>query len=255
MNSATSPSLDVATPERVNLSLPVAGIGYRCLAYLIDISLLFTFWVVAYFTFTLLVEDVLDLVQGLSTLTQTLVVVGLFASQWLYWTVSEVAMGGQTLGKRVVGIRVVRVDGSPVGVLESAVRNLCRVVDFLPGLYAAGCLSMLLTHQHRRLGDLLAGTLLVREERFDLDKYTSPAAQAPSAVRAASGTVRLEAEDVELLVAFLERAPLLEPAARARLGAKLVERYGGLGEAERTAVLASPEATEAFLRARVQAER
>ena len=57
-------------------------------------------------------------------------------------------------------------------------RNLLRVVDFLPVLYAIGLLSMLLTRQHRRLGDLLAGTLLVREERIDLDKYTAPAAEA-----------------------------------------------------------------------------
>ncbi len=254
MDSPASPSLDVATPERVSLSLPVAGIGYRCLAYLLDVTLLFLFWVVAYFTFTLLVSDVLGFLQGLSGFAQTLLVVGLFATQWLYWTLAEVLMGGQTPGKRIIGIRVVRVDGSPVGVLESAVRNLVRVVDFLPGLYAAGCLSMLLTHQHRRLGDLLAGTLLVREERFDLDKYTAPATEVP-VVSAVTGPVRLAPEDVELLLAFLTRAPQLEPAARMRLGAKLVDRYGGLGETERATVLASPQASESFLRARVQAER
>ncbi len=254
MDSAASPNLDVATPERVSLSLPVAGIGYRCLAYLIDVTLLFLFWVVAYFTFTLLVSDVLGFLQGLSGLVQTLMVVGLFATQWMYWTLAEVFMGGQTPGKRLIGIRVVRLDGSPVGLLESAVRNLVRVVDFLPALYALGCLSMLLTRQHRRLGDLLAGTVLVREERFDLDKYTAPAT-GPSAVSASPGPVRLTPEDVELVLAFLTRAPQLEPAARARLGAKLVERYGGLGESERAAVLASPQATESFLRARVQAER
>ena len=253
MDSTASPSLDVATPERVALSLPVAGIGYRCLAYLIDVVLLFLFWVVAYFTFTLLVDDVLGFVQGLSGLTQTLAVVGLFATQWLYWTLCEVLMGGQTPGKRLMGIRVVRLDGSPVGVLESAVRNLVRVVDFIPGLYAVGCLSMLLTRQHRRLGDLLAGTLLVREERFDLDKYTSPA-ETPAAPPT-PGAVRLTPADVELILAFLTRAPHLEPAARTRLGAKLVERYGGLPEAERAPVLASPQALESFLRARVQAER
>ncbi|WP_257459111.1 RDD family protein [Archangium lipolyticum] len=254
MDSAASPNLDVATPERVALSLPVAGIGYRCLAYLIDIVLLFLFWVVAYFTFTLLVSDVLGFFEGLSGFTRTLMVVGVFATQWLYWTVCEVVMGGQTPGKRLIGIRVVRVDGSPVGVLESAVRNLVRVVDFLPGLYATGCLSMLLTRQHRRLGDLLAGTLLVREERIDLDKYTAPAAEAP-AVSAASSRMRLAPEDVELILAFLTRAPQLEPAARTRLGTKLVDRYGGLGEEERATVLASPQATESFLRTRVQAER
>jgi uncharacterized RDD family membrane protein YckC len=254
MDSAASPRLDVATPERVSLSLPVAGIGYRCLAYLADLCLIFLFWVVAYFAFTLLVSDVLGFFQGLSGIAQTLLVVGAFATQWVYWTLAEVLMHGQTPGKRLVGIRVVRVDGSPVGVLESAVRNLVRVVDSLPGIYAVGVLSVLLTRQHRRLGDLLAGTILVREERIDLDKYTAPAAE-PTAVPSPGRAARLAAEDVELLLSFLARAPQFEPAARTRLGTKLVERYGGLEETERARVLASPASTEAFLRALVQTER
>ncbi|HEX5753984.1 MAG TPA: RDD family protein [Archangium sp.] len=254
MDSAPSPSLDVATPERVSLSLPVAGIGYRCLAYLADLFILFVFWVIAYFTFTLLVSDVIGFFQGLSGLAQTLLVVGVFATQWVYWTVAEVLMNGQTPGKRLMGIRVVRVDGSPVGVLESAVRNLVRVVDSLPFVYAVGVLSVLLTRQHRRLGDLLAGTLLVREERIDLDKYTA-SAPGPGALPTATRSERLTAEDVELILSFLTRAPELEPQARMRLGTKLVERYGGLDEAGRATVLASPQSTEAFLRARVQAER
>jgi uncharacterized RDD family membrane protein YckC len=252
MTPASSPSLDVATPERVALSLPVAGIGYRCLAWLVDATLLFFFWVVAYFVFTLLVLDVVGFFQGLSGLGQALLGVGLFATQWLYWTLTEVFLNGQTLGKRLLGIRVVRADGSPVGLYESAVRNLCRVVDFIPLLYATGCITMLLTRQHRRLGDLLAGTLLVREERIDLDKYTaSPEAAPLPAVAAPSG--RLMAEDVELILAFLERAPLLEPDARRRLGTRMVEQLGGLPEAERAAVLTSPESTESFLRARARA--
>jgi uncharacterized RDD family membrane protein YckC len=254
MNSASSPSLDVATPERVALHLPVAGIGYRCLAWLVDATLLFFFWVVAYFVFTLLVTDVLHFLRGLSGLAQTLLGVGLFATQWLYWTLTEVFLNGQTLGKRVLGIRVVRADGSPVGLYESAVRNLCRVVDFLPIIYATGCITMLLNRQHRRLGDLLAGTLLVREERIDLDKYTTPA-EAPPPHAVAMASQRLSAEDVELILAFLARAPGLEPEARQRLGTRMVEQLGGLPEAERAAVLASREATESFLRARAQAVR
>jgi uncharacterized RDD family membrane protein YckC len=254
MTPASSPSLDVATPERVALTLPVAGIGYRCLAWLVDAALLFFFWVVAYFVFSLLVSDIVVFFRELSGLAQALLGLGLFATQWLYWTLGEVFFNGQTPGKRVLGIRVVRVDGSPVGLYESAVRNLCRMVDFLPVLYATGCISMLLTRQHRRVGDLLAGTLLVREERIDLDKYTA-AAEAPPVAALASASTRLTAEDVELILAFLERAPRLEPEARFRLGARLVEGLGGLPEAERATVLASTEATEAFLRARAQAVR
>ncbi len=254
MRSAPTPHLDVATPERVALTLPVAGIGYRCLAWLVDASLLFFFWLVAYFVFTLLVSDVLGVLQGLSGVAQTLMVVGFFATQWLYWTVSEVLFHGQTVGKRALGIRVVRLDGAPVGVYESAVRNLCRAVDFLPMLYATACVSMLLTRQHRRLGDLLAGTLLVREERIDLDKYTAaPEATAP--VPSAAGARPLTPEDVELVLSFLSRAPGLAPDVRQRLGARLVERVGPPDAESLAAVLASAESTEAFLRARVQGAR
>ncbi|AGC44894.1 RDD family protein [Myxococcus stipitatus DSM 14675] len=251
MSTASTPHLAVATPERVALSLPVAGIGYRCLAWLVDATLLFFFWVVAYFVFTLLVSDVLGVFQGLSGLGQTLLVVGVFATQWLYWTVGEVFFHGQTPGKKALRIRVVRLDGAPVGLYESAVRNLCRAVDFLPGLYAAGCISMLLTPQHRRLGDLLAGTVLVRDERIDLDKYT---AAAPGEAVAVAGRT-LAPDEVELVLAFLTRAPGLQPDARSRMGAKLVEKLGGLADEEKAAVLASPEATESYLRARVRAER
>lgn len=254
--SAPAPHVDVATPERVALSLPVAGIGYRCLAWLVDASLLFFFWVALYFVITLLVSDVLGAFQALSGLTQTLLAVGLFATQWLYWTLAEVFFHGQTPGKRALRIRVVREDGSPVGFFESAVRNLCRAVDFLPVLYATGCITMLLDSRHRRLGDMLAGTVLVREEAIDLDKYTQGApADAAPAVTSAPGVQRpLTAEDVELVLAFLARAPGLEPEVRRRLGSRLVDRVGAaLTDEERTRVLQSPEATEAFLRSRAKA--
>ncbi|RYZ41096.1 MAG: RDD family protein [Myxococcaceae bacterium] len=252
--SAPAPHVDVATPERVALSLPVAGIGYRCLAWAVDASLLFFFWVALYFVVTLLVSDVLGAFQALSGLVQTLLAVGLFATQWLYWTLAEVFFHGQTPGKRALRIRVVREDGSPVGFFESAVRNLCRAVDFLPVMYATGCITMLLDARHRRLGDLLAGTVLVREEAIDLDKYTQGPGPANPAREPASVQRPLGAEDVELVLAFLARAPGLEKDVRQRLGARLVDRVGAaLTEEERARVLESPEATEAFLRHRAQA--
>jgi hypothetical protein len=114
---------------------------------------------------------------------------------------------------------------------------------------------MLLNAQHRRLGDLLAGTLLVRDERIDLDKYTAPIVDAPRATSPAA-TRALTPEEVELVLSFLSRAPGLPADVRRRLGERLVDRVGGgaLPEDARAAVLASPEAMESWLRARAQAE-
>jgi uncharacterized RDD family membrane protein YckC len=240
-------ALDVATPERVRISLPVAGIGYRTLAYLIDASALFGAWVVLYFTLTALQKDVLDSFQALSGLAQTLTVLALFGAQWVYWTACEGLWGGQTLGKRAMRIRVVRQDGSPVGLYESAVRNLTRAVDFLPVLYGTGVLCMLFTEQHRRLGDLLAGTVLVREERIDLDKYARAGA-TPSPATA------LAAADVELILGYLERARTLAPEARQKLAQAMVDRFAqDVPNEQRAQLKASVDDAEAFLEQRARA--
>jgi len=144
-------------------------------------------------------------------------------------------------------IRVVRLDGSPVGLYESAVRNLTRAVDFLPLLYGTGVLCMLLTRQHRRVGDLLAGTVLVREERIDLDKYLQAGAPAPA------GTA-LPAADVELILGYLERARTLAPEAREKLALAMVDRFAQDVPNEQRALLkASVAAAEAFLEKRARA--
>lgn len=202
----------MATPERISLSLPIAGIGSRVGAYLLDAGLLALFWAAAYFVLSFFL-DVIDAYQALPGLGQTLLFVGVFATQWIYWTACEVLFEGRTLGKRLAGIRVVKVDGTPVGFWESAIRNLLRAVDFLPALYAVGVITMLVTRQHRRLGDLAAGTLLIRDERITLSGYARE--------------TRLSAADTQLLIAFLDRAPSLDPEARLRIARGLVERFGG----------------------------
>jgi len=238
--------LDVATPERVALDLPLAGIGTRALAYLVDAAALFAAWVVAYFVLSLLVSDVLGFFQAFSGVAQALLVAGLFLAQWVYWTACEVAFGGKTLGKRALKIRVARADGSAPGVLESAVRNLCRAVDFLPALYFLGLMTALVSGRSQRLGDLLAGTVLVRDAAVALPRYE---ALAP-APQAAPGPP-LSPRQVELVLSFLERAQGFDPEARRRLGRLMVDRFGAhLPEAERAPLYASPAAAEDFLRRR-----
>ena len=237
--------LDVATPERVALDLPLAGIGYRSLAYLIDALVLFGVWATLFFSASLVTRDLGVRFAGLSTLFQVLVIAGAFAAQWLSWTLFETFWDGRTLGKRAMRIRVVRLDGSPVGFFEAAVRNLLRVIDFLPAAYAVGICALLFTPRHRRLGDLLAGTVVVRDVQADLDRYRQ--AEAPVA-----GTA-LAAADAELVLDFLARASSLSPEPRAALTAQLLARFAPeLTEEKRAQLCALPHAAERYLRRRAQ---
>lgn len=205
------------------MSLPVAGLGYRAMAYLIDALALFGGYIVVYFGFSLLVPDVLQAVLSLSTLQRAAGAAGAVLTTQVYWSVAEVVWRGQTLGKRLMHIRVVRADGSPVGFFESAVRNLLRLIDFLPGLYGVGLLVMMLDARHRRLGDVVAGTIVAREERIDLERYVL-AGEAPSS---------LPTHELELVSEYLRRVGGLQPAARLAVGQKLVERLGGKASTER----------------------
>ena len=144
----------------VPVDLPLATVGTRGLASAIDIFIVF-------------VLDAFLLsaaMLGAGVLTEmpqvmvVLLVLGLFAVQYGYFTLSEWLMDGQTLGKRTLGIRVVEADGTRLGLVSSLIRNLIRFVDFLPSGYGIGVVAIFLTERCQRLGDLAAGTLVVRED-------------------------------------------------------------------------------------------
>lgn len=208
-----SDELQVATPERVAVDLPIAGLGSRAMAYVVDVGLLGAAAVVLYFGLSFLVPDPVDAVLGLSNLVRLLTLAGGFFVMWIYWTLLEVLWHGQTPGKRLLRIRVVKNDGSAVTVFASAVRNLLRVVDFLPACYPVGLVTMLVDRKHRRLGDLLAGTVLVRDEQIDLARY-------------AQVTTTMAVNEVELATSFLTRFSQFDPAAQLRLGTKLAAKLG-----------------------------
>lgn len=219
------PALSVATPERVRVDLPIAGIGSRSIAYLIDLAIVFGGLLVLWFAFSLVIAEMWRGLVGLSGVERAIAGLVLFAAIWGYWAGFETLWLGQTPGKRAMRIRVVKSDGSPAGVFEIAVRNLMRVVDFLPACYPVGMIAMLVDARHRRLGDLLAGTMLVRDEQIDLQRY------------AAASAARLSPQDLEVVTAFLARFDALDPHAQRTLGAQLVAKHGGPADADVRAFL------------------
>jgi uncharacterized RDD family membrane protein YckC len=211
------PALDVATPERVSLELPIAGVGSRALAWGLDAALIFVVVLVAYFGWSLVGRSVVQVVQDLSTFARVVALLAGFFAVFVYDALFEQLWNGQTPGKRLMHIRVVRLDGAPVTPLASAVRNLLRIIDVLPMCYPVGIISMLVDPRHRRLGDLVAGTVLVREEAIDLGRYEQAASAAATALSTA---------DLELVTDFLARSGALEPGAREPLARQLAVKLG-----------------------------
>lgn len=203
-----------ADAGRVAVELPVAGLGSRAMAWLVDSALLFGVALIVYFGVTFFITDPVNALLGLAASLQAGLAAGVLLLLWSYWTFFELRWSGQSPGKRLLRIRVVRADGSPVTLFASATRNLLRVVDFFPACYPLGTVVMLIDRQHRRLGDLLAGTVLVREERVDLSRY----AQANAA---------LELDVLEVGTSWLARWAQLEPEPRDRIGRKLMAKLGG----------------------------
>jgi len=241
-------SLEIATPEAVALDIDVAGLGHRALAWLIDASIIATTWFTVGFTITYFRTFDFTQFSGLSAAFQILLVVGFFFSNWGYGLVFETAWRGQTPGKRLLKLRVVRGDGSPATFVDLALRNLCRGVDFLPVFYMTGVVSLMATHPSRRLGDLVAGTVVIRERDFDLSRYQAPPPTAKP------GQAPLTPAQLELVLGFLGRAPLLEANPRDKVALQIAALFANrLPESER-AQLEKPVTAEAFLRALAKGE-
>ena len=199
------------TPEGVDLELRVAGPVVRALALSLDVLIRFGIMLL-----------MLPL-AGFAGVGQGLILIGVFALEWGYPVAFEVYRGA-TPGKRAMGLMVVQDDGAPIGLAASMVRNLLRVIDFLPFGYGVGLVAALADPDFRRLGDLAAGTLVVHTPRQirPKDVATSPARPVPAGLRL---------ETQQAILSFDERARRLSSARRVELAEILTVGSGIQGEA------------------------
>jgi uncharacterized RDD family membrane protein YckC len=211
--------METEAPERsegvvgaldVPLDLPLAHVGTRALAVLVDTLILVAILIALAASAALLGETLSLLLGGWGI---ALFAWAAFLAFWGYFVLSEQLMGGQTWGKRLVGLRVVAADGTDVGLLASLVRNLLRVIDVVPGTYGIGVATMLLSRRGQRLGDMAAGTLVVRER--------SGRMAAPVAERV--WPEGFGVSDVALVEHFFRVRDTLRPETRERLGRRLLE--------------------------------
>lgn len=223
-------------PEQVEVSYELAGLGSRFLAAFLD---------------ALLFVAIMSLLALGGWALRTWLTGDPFVSATIGWIVFgawvllgiayhvyyEVASEGKPPGKRMTGLRVIGIDGASVSAEQSAVRNILRIADWIPFLYAAGVVSLLATSKNQRLGDLAAGTMVVKERLEDeIDELPPPSQDEPviaaplppevsedvlGQVRAGARTVSRDEE--KTIRRFLERRYDLAPEARRRLATRLAD--------------------------------
>jgi uncharacterized RDD family membrane protein YckC len=200
----------VETPEHVRFRYQIAGPAKRGLAYLIDLLIRG-----GIFLIVVLLSQIFGLGVGdsLSHASVGILLVTLFALEWGYYVLCETLWSGRTPGKRVFQLRVIAETGHPLSFADSLLRNLLRAADFLPGAYALGALVMGSDHRFRRLGDLVAGTIVITEDTHTVSEPLRidppPTAKELSAI---PQRVPLSGEDLSAIEVFLRRSGRLSVA-------------------------------------------
>lgn len=218
-------SLSILTPESVDLSLEPAGIGSRFFASLID-GLIQGGIILVISLVAGLSIDFLQDYRSLSGVTQAILLIAAGFLLLAYKLLLEAFWNGQTVGKRAARIRVVREDGLPVQFSQVLIRNLLRIVDYLPVLYIVGSVATLASKRGQRLGDMVAGTLVVRERRAQALNATVeiyPAHLEIDQTILREYARRLSEADLEAARGFVQRRYQLKPEDRARVAALVAD--------------------------------
>ena len=227
--------LEIVTPENIAFEYRIAGPFWRLPAYLIDLiitlAIIIVIGLAAIFAFGMVRLYGVGIMFFLITW---------FVASWFYGGMFEALWNGQTPGKKLLGLRVVQVDGRPINALQAILRNILRSVDSLPTFpffggipvtcYLVGLTSCLMTPRYQRLGDLACGTIVVIEERAflgNLVRFDDPIVANMSAILPADFAVSRSLG--KALAAYADRRRFMTPSRRAEVarhvGALLVERF------------------------------
>ena len=214
--------LNIATPELVDIEMPLAGIGSRFIALLVDSLIWFAGFLVIAVFLALFLPGIAAFSKISAQWAVALAIFLIFLANWGYFTLFEAFWNGRTPGKRIARIRVIQRSGRAIGLFESMARNLVRYVDMQPfPLYAVGVIAIFTTRRHQRLGDLAAGTLVVRDHLQESPLWgdsgartftaqifapSTPASEPHNAYSLpADGIARLSPADLEVLEGFFAR--------------------------------------------------
>jgi len=263
----SSDQLSIDTPELVAIEMPLAGIGSRFIALLVD----YLIWGAGLVVLIIVAVVVLPAMHAFNVKSaqwaEAIAIFIVFLVNWGYFTLFEAFWNGRTPGKRVARIRVIQRSGRSIGLLESMARNLVRYVDQLPFFYAVGVITMFVTRQHQRLGDLAAGTLVVRDREpetplwgdsgsrtFTAQMFTAnpPIPEPHNALTLpAMGIAKLTSADLEVLEGFFSRRLDMSMETRRALALRIgaaIQAKSGLEVPDGSSVETFLEATARQLR-------
>jgi uncharacterized RDD family membrane protein YckC len=218
--------VSIRTPENIELAYALAGPGSRAAAYIVDLLLMFTVGQVLLNFIALGFALLVSAMGAESRLWITAIVtLGSFALYNGYFILFEWLLNGQTPGKRVLHIRVIKQGGYALRFFDTLLRNLLRAVDFLPLFYGVGLTSILFTRDSQRLGDLVAGTLVVYQEPVQTESLM-PDLPAPDEFEQplpAAQVAAIPNEAISLAGQYLSARSELAPRPRQEVAAELVD--------------------------------
>lgn len=221
------PGARIVTPEAVELDLDAAGLASRFLAALLDVMVMLIVLYAIGTVGTLVISIAGPDTSGGGVIGVVLILVGVFAVLVVWPTAWEVATKGRSLGKMALGLRVVTVEGAPIRLRHALVRGLLGLVEIVLSYGVIAVAVALGSRRFRRLGDHLAGTVVIRERGAGAERAV-PRRFVPypgwEAWSARLDATRLTADDYRLVRTFLLRAPHLPAETRARLGGRILAR-------------------------------
>jgi len=224
---ASGEKLIIETPEQTSIEFPLAGIGSRFLAILID-SLIqgaaIFILVLIFITLGFSLRNVgLNSSSTADIWLVAILILAYFVLMYGYFMLFESLWNGQTPGKRLTHIRVIKDSGQPITAIDAVARNLLRIVDQLPLAYGVGVVCAWISPQSKRLGDYVAGTVVVHEKPFEAVAPRWDDAPAQAAAHQ-YGANRLTPEEFALVETFLSRRSALDAGVRYDTAAGIVRR-------------------------------
>jgi len=218
--------LTIDTPEQVHLEFGLANLGSRFMAIFADtIIQIVVYLVLVILDETTLAGALFSRIGSYRVWVRAVIIIAYFCVFWGYFAAFEAFWKGQTPGKRWAGIRVIKDTGRPIDAFEAIARNFLRVVDFFPGFYGIGIVTMLLNSKNRRLGDFVAGTLVVHERTAkESDLFFNTSLKAEAVLYQAT---RLSVQEVELIETFLARRLDIPAEVRKQSAVRIAEMIGG----------------------------